>query len=333
MRRRDFLRLATICGGATALDWGAGAGFLQAKEIYPATKIAWISHTQPGSGFDILPRGLSPYLTKHLKLLAPGCKGGDIIMKNIPAGAGLLAYSGIFHAAPNGYTIGGLDISFITDVLTGKVEFDMMKFTYLAKLQSTNKVLIAHKNGLKSWAEAVEAAKKAPLKISVGQHGRTNHIAGIVLKEALDLNAKFINAQSTAGSMSMLIRGDVQASVASSDSISTLLQNKEVRVLLTFKDTEDHPGAVSMKELGHPETAEYGSSHRFVIAPPNLPKEIAALLIAALKKTLADKDFMTWAKKADFPFEPVYGQDAIAFAKKYIQYYQKMDPIFKKYLS
>jgi tripartite-type tricarboxylate transporter receptor subunit TctC len=333
MKRRDFLRLTAMCGGATALDWTTVCGLLQAKDLYPSTKIAYICHTQPGSGFDIVPRGMAPFLSKYLKQLSPGCRGGDIIMKNIPTAAGLLAYSTVLRGAPNGYTIGGLDISFITDIVTGKVDFDIMKFTYLAKLQSTNKVVIAHKNGFKTWAEALEASKKAPLKIGVGQHGRTNHITGIVLKEALDFNAKFINAQSTAGNMSMLIRGDVQLAVASDDSVSNLLQSKEVHALLTFNETGEYPGVVSMKQLGHPETAGYGSSHRFFIAPPKLPKDITALLINSIKKTLADKEFQSWAKKVDFAFDPVYGADAVVMANKYIQFYQKMEPILRKYLS
>jgi len=333
MKRRDFLRLAAVCGGAVAVDWKMTPGALYGKDLYPANKIAYICHTQPGSGFDMVPRSMTPYMTKYLKQLSPGCKGGDLVMKNIPTGAGLLAYSTVFRAAPDGYTIGGLDISFITDVLTGKVDFDIMKFTYLTKLQSTNKVVIAHKNGFKNWAEAVEASKKAPLKIGVGQHGRTNHISGIVLKEATDLNARFINAQSTAGNMSMLIRGDIQAAVASDDSVSNLLQSKEVHVLLTFNETGEYPGAVSMKQLGHPETAEYGSSHRFFVAPPKLPKDISAVLIDSVKRTLADKEFQGWAKKADFAFDPVYGADAAAMANKYIQFYQKMEPTLRKYLS
>lgn len=196
MKRRDFLRMVAYSGAATLLDWKMMEGLLYAKEIYPATKIIWISHTQPGSGYDIIPRAMAPFFAKYIKELAPGCKGGDIVVKNEPAAAGLKAYTAIYRAKPDGYTIGGLDMSFVTDLITGKVEFDVAMFTYLAKLDSSYKLVVTNQNGFKSWEEAVESSKKAPLKISVGQFGRANHIAGILLKEALGLNAKFIATES-----------------------------------------------------------------------------------------------------------------------------------------
>lgn len=332
MRRREFLRWAAVCGGAAAIDYTLIPMNLSAAEIFPKYKIAWICHTQPGSGFDIVPRGMAPFFTKYLKELAPGCKGGEIIIKNIPAAAGLSAYTALYRAEPNGYTIGGFDISFVTDVLTGKVDFDVTNYTYLAKLQSTRKVLIAGKNGFKSWEEALRASKQAPLKIGVGQHGRTNHVAGILLKEALDLNARFIPAQSTAGNMSMLIRGDIHAAVASEDSVSNLLQSNEARVLISYSETTEYPGAVTLKALGHPEIIEYSSSHRFAVAPPKLPRNITKMFIDALKKMMTDKEFQNWAKKANFAFNPLYGEEALNMAKKYVKQSEEMLPIIKKYL-
>lgn len=332
MRRRDFLH-TLICGsGLVALDFKLLPGMLHAAESYPANKITWISNTQPGGGFDIIPRALAPYLSKHLKELSPGCKGGDIVMKNEPAAAGVKAYTMIFKAEPDGYIIGGLDTAFLTDVVMGKINFDITQYTYLAKLQTNSKIVYAGKNGFKSWKELVEFSKKAPLKFGVGQFGRGNHIAGILLNDAFGLNAKFINTQSSAQNMSMIIRGDVHVGVAAEDSLSNLLESGEIRALLTFEEKTDYPGAVSLKELGHPEIGIYSSVHRMVIGPPGLPKRIRTLLIEAIKRTLADNGVREWARKSKSVFTPIYGDESAAVAINTIKYYQSMEGTLKKYL-
>jgi len=332
MNRREFLRLAACCGGVTALDWKGIGNILHAQEMFPSKKIVWISNSQPGGAFDIFPRAMSPFLTKYIKQLAPGCAGGDFMIKNDPAGGGRRAYKTLFEVKPDGYTIGGMDISFITDLATGNIEFDLTKYTYLAKLLSTTKIIVTGKNGLKSWQEAMEISKKAPLKIGVPKFGGNNHVAGILLKEALGLNAKFICSQGTPDTMAMVIRGDVHVGLASEDSISDLVQTKEVRVILTYKDTDEYPGAVTLKALGHPELDAYSSGHRFAIAPPGLPKEIASLYIEAFKRNIADKEFQEWAKRRKFHFTPLYGDSALELVNRYIQYFKNMEGTLKKYL-
>jgi tripartite-type tricarboxylate transporter receptor subunit TctC len=332
MDRREFLRITAAWGTLTVLDGKFTTGIAGAKDMYPANRIIWISHTQPGSGYDIIPRAMAPYWTKCIKELVPGCKGGEMLVKNETAAAGKKAYNTIFRAEPDGYTIGGLDISFLTDMVTDKIEFDVTKYTYLARLDSSRKLVVTSKNGFKTWQEALDASKKATLKVAVGQFGRANHVAGIIMKEAINLNAKFIPTKSTAENMSMVIRGDAQVGVASEDSISNLLQTKEVRVLLTYDEDREYPGAASLEKMGHKDIGDYAAGQRFAIAPPGLPREITSLLIESLKKTLANREFQEWAKKSNFAFKPLYGDDALKLAKKYVQYYQGMEPTLKKYL-
>jgi tripartite-type tricarboxylate transporter receptor subunit TctC len=58
-----------------------------------------------GGGYDIYARSVSPYLSKYLKEIAPGAKGGDIIIRNESTAAGRKGRSLIFNAKPDGYTI------------------------------------------------------------------------------------------------------------------------------------------------------------------------------------------------------------------------------------
>jgi tripartite-type tricarboxylate transporter receptor subunit TctC len=338
MKRRDFLRVAALCGGGAALEWNVAARIAHAKEIYPEDKIKWIIFTEPGGIFDIIPRAISPFMTKYIKQSAPGCKGGGIVMSNEPAGGGIVALTHLFKADPDGYTIGGMDSSYITGTVVAskanRIKFDLAKFTYLVRFGSTEmKVVVTNKNGYKSWDEAVKASNKLPLKIAVGKFGGMNHLAGMLIKDALKLNAKVINSKGSSDTLALVIRGDADVGVFTEDTIGSLIESKELRVLLTLNDAPQYPGVASLNQLGYPEFSELSSGQRFVVGPPGLPREVTTLLINALKKTFEDKEFMDWAKKGKYKFTPIYGDDASKLVNKYIATVNKNKDILAKYLE
>jgi tripartite-type tricarboxylate transporter receptor subunit TctC len=337
MKRRDFLRVAALCGGGAALDWNVAARIALAKEIYPEDKIKWISFVEPGGAFDVIPRAISPFLTKYLKQSAPGCKGGGIVMSNEPAGGGLVALNHLFKADPDGYTIGGMDSAYIMGTVvaskTEKIKFDLAKFTYLVRFASTTKLVVANKNGFKSWDEAVKASKKSPLRIAVGKFGSQNHLAAMLIIDALKLNAKVINSKGSSDTLALVVRGDVELGIFSEDAISSALESKEIRVVLPFQDNPEYPGLVSLNQLGYPEFSELPCGQRFVVGPPGLPKEITTLLINALKRTFGDKEFMNWAKKGKYEFNPLYGDDATKLVKQYAANVNKNKDLLAKYLE
>ena len=103
--------------------------------------------------------------------------------------------------------------------------------------------------------------------------------------------------------------------------------------MLDFSDKTDYPGAVSIKELGFPTLVDEVSSHRFIIAPPNLAAEPKRLLLAGLKKACDDPEFVAWAKKANYPVKRVFGADAEKFFMKFVKFYQEMLPALKNNLA
>ncbi len=329
MKRRDFLRMTALCAGATVLDLKA-AGNVYAKQIYPNDKITWIADTAPGGAFDMIPRAMAPFLTKQFQKLAPGCKGGGIVIKNEPSGGGVKALTSLYQAKPNGYIVGGMDSAYVVGMMIGKIKFDVTKYTYLTRFSQTSKVVFTSKNGFKSWDEAIKASQKLPLKISVGKFGGQSHLAAVLLKDALKLNAELVNALGTSGTLSMVIRGDVPLGVVSEDNITDLVNSKELRVLFALRDTTEYPGVVSLNELGFEEYSALSSGQRFVVGPPNLPKETTALLINAIKGVFEDKGFKEWAKKGRYNFNPVYGDDALNVIKRYVSIFNKKEDLLKK---
>jgi len=334
MERRNFLKLAGLAAaGNMALKDLTLPEELWAKEIYPARKITWIVPVKPGGGFDTLARFLSLPLSGAFKELAPGAKGGDIVIKNVPEAGGRRAYSSVFNAKPDGYTIGDFNLGFITENITSKPEFDVSKFSYLLRTGVSVRVIATRKDGFKSWKEMMAAAKEKEIKWAAGNFGRGAHIDSILAKEALGVPAKLVNFAGTADGAGAIIRGDVQVGLFSLDSIQGLLKAGEFRLLLVFDDKSDYPGVTTTKELGYPDLAENIRYQRYIVGPPGVDRETTSVIAAAFKKTLSKKDVIAWADKMEFPILPLYGEEAERVAKKVMNFYIKMMPTLEKYLK
>ncbi len=330
--RRDFLKISGISMGALATGAFSGLplGYAKpAKDLYPSGRIAYVVPNAPGGGYDIIGRAIGPYLTKYLRSLSPGATGGDIIVRNEER----RGYRILAAGKPDGYMVGMMDSTPYIDTLLGTAEVDFTKYTFLQLIVSATKIVIAGKKGFNSWNEVMDAMKKETVRMGVGFFGRANHVGGIIANEKMGTRFKLIPFRGTQESIAALIRGDVGVVFVSEDSSKALIDAKEVKVLLSFSDHTDHPGAVNTKELGYPDLGDEVSSHRFIIAPPNLNAEPKRLLLAALKKSCDDPGFIAWAKKANYPIKRMYGADAEKFFLKFTKFYQEMLPVLKKNLT
>lgn len=191
--RRGFLKVSVLFGVVLILGLLAGhPSFTHAAEVYPSDKIKWIIPYQPGGGFDLIARGLTPYLTKYLREASPNSRGGEIIIKNEAGASGQKAYSITYGSNPDGYTICSVEIAIAIEALFAKVEFDLDRFTYLVRPMVTTRLLVTGKNGFANWDEMVKAAKAKELKWWVGAFGRSTHADSIVVKETVGIPARFI---------------------------------------------------------------------------------------------------------------------------------------------
>jgi tripartite-type tricarboxylate transporter receptor subunit TctC len=332
--RSRFFGLAAICFGVCILGASIVPSGL-AADIYPSGKITWINPDKAGGGYDLMSRGLSPYLTKYLKEVSPGAKGGEITIKNEAAGSGQQCYNTLYTARPDGYTIGGLYSSIAAETVMSKVDFDINRFTYLLRLTITTRILITNnKSGFSTWEEMLKSAKTKELKWGVAALGRGLHVDSLIVEQAVKMPVRYIAWGGSPELMNALLRNDVQIALVSEDTVKSLLDAKEAKVLTEFGETSGYPGVPSIKDLGYPDLANKLGSHRFVIGPPGLPKEQTNILIAAYKKALNDPELLAWAKKSEIPFNPAYGEDADRAAKRMFKFYQEdVKPLLQKYVK
>jgi len=316
---RNFVRLFCLLGIGLILF----PGLSWCQEIYPAKNITWLIPYKPGGGFDVFARAITPFLEKHLKKVSPKAKGGSVIIKNEPAAAGEKAVSILFNSSPNGYTLGSFTGAFLAEKFLFKKDYDIAKLTYLARRDEMTLLLVTRKSGPKNWNEIVAASKISPIKWGVGAFGREIHITSIIANEALGLPAKFIAFGGTAESLNALLRGDVQIVTVSDDSAKALLDAGEIRALISFDEKSIYPGALSIKDLGHPELINPTKGNRFLAGPPGLPPSVGKVIVGAFQQACKDDEFMAWCKKSGFEPKPLYGQDVEKLVKEVMGYYQE----------
>jgi tripartite-type tricarboxylate transporter receptor subunit TctC len=331
--RRDFLKVAALSGGALALgEWGnIPLGF--AKDIYPASKmkITCVVAHQPGGGYDLISRGLAPYLTKYLREFTPDA--GNVVIRNEPRASGYAAYKMIYDAKPDGYVFGTFEPDFVIETLTSKLDFDLSRYTFLLKFNKSTRFLVTSKKGFADWDEMIKFSKTKELRWGIGQFGRAKHIDSIVVRETLGVSARFIPSRSTAETISSLMRGDIHVSLLSEDALTGILEAGEIRVLADITG-KGGSGYTTSKDLGHPDLADKVGGNRFYIAPPNLPKSVRGTLTTAFKKALNDEGFQAWAKTNNTPVEPLYGDDADKLARSLFNYYQgELKQLVLKYIK
>lgn len=336
VNRRKFCQTAGIAAvmataGFNLLSnpvWAAGAA-----AVYPAGKITCYVPNAPGGGYDVMSRGVAPFLGKYFKEVSPGAKGGQVIIKNEPGAAGRKSFDMVYHAKPDGYTFGALDSAFATEALMTEIGFDLNKFTFLLQFNDAARILVVKKNGFANWDEMMKTAKQKELKWGVGQFGRGIHVDSIIIRDAFGIPAKLIPFGGSSGVMAALFRGDVQMAALSDDAAKPLLASGEIRVIADFSGKGGYVGVPTSKDLGRPDLAEKVSGHRFFVAPPNVPKQISNVMIAAFKKSLNDPEFQAWAKRLEIPVTPIYGDEAEKMAKRIFKFYTvDMKPLLLKNL-
>ncbi len=322
--RREFLKIIGFgCGMLILSLLIHPISFSFAKDIYPAQKITLIVHQNPGGGYDMISRGVAPFLTKYLREVSPGAKGGGIVIRNESAAGGMKAFNTIFNAKPDGYTIGTFDTAFATETLRTKMDFDLNKFTFLLQFNTTTRLLVCKMNTFENWEAMLKFAKTKELKWGSGQFGLAIHVDSIIIRETTGIPARFIPTGGAAANISSLLRGDTHVAIISGDSAKPLIDAGEIKILADFSGTSEYPGVPSSKDLGYPSLADKVGGHRFFIAPPGLPKDVNNILVKAFKKVLNDPDFLAWTKKSQIPLQPVFGNEADQMAKKMFKLYQQ----------
>ncbi len=292
----------------------ADYGRAEDKSFYNRKVIEIIVATKVGGGFDTDGRLIAPYLQRALP-------GSTVIVRNVPGGGHIVGTNRVWEAPPNGLTIGVADIpGLIAAQVRGEkgVRFDLQKFTWLGRLYSRHRFLIARKNAGFDTIEALMKNEKE-FKIGVSGAGAAPYNTGLLTAEALGLKkVRMIpNYQGSDGNYGIM-RKEIEGGIGGLESWNELIEEGVALPILCY-DSKRYPSipqvpALSelVKDTRGKAIAAYvaGESElqRAIFTTPNMPNSITQILREALMKALQSEDFKkTIAKMRREAFDPLPG--------------------------
>jgi tripartite-type tricarboxylate transporter receptor subunit TctC len=285
---------------------------------FPEKNIEFLIPFGPGGGFDRTVRLISPYMEKALP------KKVEVLPKNLPGAGGRRALATVYRAKPDGYLISIMNSpgAAIPSLLGEKVEYDLNKFAWVAKLGGEDYMIGVAAN---SSLHSVDDLKKLgrPVKIPTTGFGSTAYAAAAVFAASFGIAAEHIPGyKGTNDYIVGIIRGDGDIAVAPVSTFKQFVDSGQIRPLVTFEEKSSMPGAKTVAELGHAELSGL-AVERYVVAPPNTPANIVKVLSDAMGKAAADPEAKARAEKSGEPLEFIPDVKAKAAFDKELAIYEK----------
>jgi tripartite-type tricarboxylate transporter receptor subunit TctC len=254
------------------------------------------------SSMDIGARVLAPLLEKEL--------GTPIQVVNKVGAGGQVGVQEVALAKPDGYTIGTHALP-ATEVMyldaERKASFTRKDLLPLA-LDNLEPVIISVKadSPYKTLKDLVDAAKAKPnaIKASVSGVLVTPHLGALMFEKVTGVRFTIVSFEGGVQGLTAMLGGNVDVDFNFPGTALPMIKGNQIRVL-GIMDKQDYkllPGVPNVDSLGY--TGAHMSAFRGYIAPAGLPKEVADILSAAIKKVVPSPEYVN--KMAELGIEVRY---------------------------
>lgn len=321
MKRISLLTMVVLLIGSIALAGcspkpateGSAPASTEAPKIdYPSKPITMYIPHKAGGSTDMVARALQPYLQKHL-----GDKA-TIVIENEGAGGGNAAHLKTYKAAPDGYTIEMTPFPSMTlgELVKGG-EFKAMEYTYIYGVTGGdyNGIYVKYDSPYQTINDLVEAAKTKKITMSGSGVGTNSDMSMKLLEKPAGVKFEYVSYDGGTEAAVAVAGGHVDSGVGNVVSLKQMVDEKKIRILAVIgKDRHANftevPTAVESGYEGAAMDVCVG-----IVAPPNLPADIAKILEEALSKAVADPEFKAQADKLGATLKPLSSSDFRAVAE------------------
>lgn len=265
-----------------------------AQELFPSRPINVVVGWAPGGSTDIGVRIVSGQVSNEL--------GVSLIILNKPGGGGLVGSEFVRQSKPDGYTLFGASIGFVTiPILDPKCPYKIDQFDPIC-LHDTqaNVIAVRIESPFKTIKEVIDFAKKSPGKLSYGSAGigSTSHFFGELFKQSAGLELTHVPFKGDALILSALVGGHIDLGISTLPGAFSLIKGGKLRglVLGSKEKSPDFPEIPTVTDIGYPE-AVVESWHGF-LGPQGIPKAVLEKLGAAFEKAVKHPSVQTMLKQA-----------------------------------
>jgi tripartite-type tricarboxylate transporter receptor subunit TctC len=277
--RRSFV----LAAGLAVL---AGAMPIPAAADYPVRPVTLVIGFAPGGPSDVMARILTKKMEAILKQ--------PVVVENRAGAGGGIAANAVARATADGYTIllaTGSSLA-INVSLYKNLGYDPEKdFEPLTLIGTQTNLLYVHPSlPAKTLAEFVDHIRANPDKYTFGSGGigTPAHLAGELLKVEAKNAMTHAPFRGTGQALQSVIGGHVPIAFNPPSPLLPHLQSGSLRgiAVTTLKRTSALPDVPTIAESGYP--GFDAATWHALVAPPGLPKDVAATLTKAIRETLDD---------------------------------------------
>ena len=258
-------------------------------QIWPARPVRLVVPLPPGSGSDLLARGLAQRLSPMW--------GQPVVVENRPGGNMIIGTDAVAKAPPDGYMLlFGVDTSFtVNPHLYAKLPYDAVNdFQPVTHLTSFGVVLIAHPSvPANNVRELVELAKKQPGRISYSSigSGTQMHLLSAMLENKAGIELLHVPYKGIPQMSLAVLTGEVQLTWVGVFTARPQVQAGKLKALgySATKRNPLMPDVPTLAEQGYPDvemSVWYG-----IFAPAGTPRAIVERIHIDVTKVMADGEF------------------------------------------
>jgi len=303
----------------------SGFSFAQTAD-FPKKEITILVAFAPGGARDIIARGVGNVMSRHL--------GVPMVVNNMPGAGGARGMISLYHAAPDGYTIGVGTLSDIISQVVEPQDFDCKKFTYIGYAQHSTPIwYVKWDSPFRTIADFKKSSK--PIRHSTPSMTQNSTIGAMIVANRIGFPMVIVGGyKSTADSLLGVIRGEAEFCHAALNVGISYVRNKQIRPILAVDRARppEFPDTQTIGEAGHPDLEILATDYWFM-GPPGVPKARQQILETALVKTLKDPEFLKWAKTADVEPKMVSSEDTLKNVMKAFGLMEQYKGDIEKYLK
>jgi tripartite-type tricarboxylate transporter receptor subunit TctC len=290
-----------------------GARSAGVEDFYRGKTVSLLIGYSVGGGYDAYGRLLARHFGKHL----PG--NPSVVPQNMSGAGSLKAANYLYSVAPkDGSVIGTFSRSQGIAPLLDKAEFDSTKFTWLGSVTDEVSLCVTrHDAPVKTFSELLVT----PATFGSEGAGADPNIFALLYRNVFGAKIKIVTGYPGTNEIQLATeRGEVDGLCGLS--WSTLkgryphwLTGKKANILVQagVKKQPELPDVPSASDLAkQPDQRQIlklmligQAMARPFAAPPGIPADRKAALIAAFERTTKDPDFLAEAEKLNFEVNPV----------------------------
>jgi tripartite-type tricarboxylate transporter receptor subunit TctC len=290
-----------------------GARSAGVDDFYRGKTVSLLIGYSVGGGYDAYGRLVARHFAKHL----PG--NPNVVPQNMSGAGSLKAANYLYSVAPkDGSVIGTFSRSQGIAPLLDKAEFDSTKFTWLGSVTDEVSLCVTRNDApVKTFSELLVT----PATFGGEGAGSDPNIFALLYRNVFGAKIKIVTGYPGTNEIQLATeRGEVDGLCGLS--WSTLkgryphwLKDKKANILVQagIKKQPELPDVPSASELAKQADQRQilqlmligQAMARPFAAPPGIPADRKAALIAAFERTTKDPDFLAEAEKLNFEVNPV----------------------------